>query len=291
MGRNGSALLQKKNVSAIIPHDLLPDLPQKCKDPGTFTIPCTIGEEIFTNAMLDLGASINVMPASVFRSLQIGDLIPTGVSIQLANRSIVQPLGVVEDVLVKVEDLLFPADFYILEMEDESSSHATLILGRPFLRTARTKIDVHAGTLSMEFGDNLVQFNIFEAMRHPIENHSVFSLDVIDLLVDDCTDFDDDLLADFSDFTDPLCTCDDDSSMCAICAEISVAISGVADLATSIDVPPPASETLSPSLPSLPVPSTVQAPSVYRCEHSAGKQEHCAMCSIEFLFCTCIIDL
>nr|KYP41232.1 hypothetical protein KK1_037396 [Cajanus cajan] len=68
MGRNGSALLQKKNVSAIIPHDLLPDLPQKCKDPGTFTNPCTIGEEIFTNAMLDLGASINVMPASVFRS-------------------------------------------------------------------------------------------------------------------------------------------------------------------------------------------------------------------------------
>ncbi|XP_027348054.1 uncharacterized protein LOC113859494 [Abrus precatorius] len=69
IGRNGSALLQNKNVSAIIPQDLLLKLPQKCKDPGIFTILCTIGEEVFTNGMLDLGASINVMPASVFRSL------------------------------------------------------------------------------------------------------------------------------------------------------------------------------------------------------------------------------
>nr|KYP59559.1 hypothetical protein KK1_014995 [Cajanus cajan] len=106
--------------------------------------------------MLDLGALINVMLASIFRSLQIGDLIPTSVVIQLENKSTVQPLGVVKDVLVKVEDLIFPTDFYILEMKDESSRNATLILGRPFLRTTRTKIDVYVGTLSMEFGDNLV---------------------------------------------------------------------------------------------------------------------------------------
>ncbi|RDX93517.1 hypothetical protein CR513_24195, partial [Mucuna pruriens] len=78
-------------------------------------------------------------------------------TIQLANRSIVQPLGVLEDILVQVNELIFPADFYVLDMEDETSGkESTLILGRPFLMTARTKIDVNVGTLSMEFGDTLV---------------------------------------------------------------------------------------------------------------------------------------
>jgi len=72
------------------------------------------------------------------------------------------PLAVIEDVLVRVKDLIFPVDFYILDMENESSSHgSTLILERPFFMTARTKIDVHVGTLSMEFGDDAVHFNIF----------------------------------------------------------------------------------------------------------------------------------
>ncbi|RDX67628.1 hypothetical protein CR513_53474, partial [Mucuna pruriens] len=118
-------------------------LPRKCRDPGIFSIPCTI----------DLGASINVMLASIYRSLNFGDLEPTGMTIQLANRSIVQPLRVLEDVLVQVNELIFPAHFYVLDMEDETSGkESTLILGRPFLMTARTKIDVHAGMLSMEYG-------------------------------------------------------------------------------------------------------------------------------------------
>ncbi|RDX91879.1 hypothetical protein CR513_26079, partial [Mucuna pruriens] len=75
-------------------------LPRKCRDPGIFSVPCTIGDCTFADAMLDLGASINVMPASIYRSLNFGDLEPTGMTIQLANRSIVQPLGVLEDVLV-----------------------------------------------------------------------------------------------------------------------------------------------------------------------------------------------
>ncbi|RDX72685.1 hypothetical protein CR513_47787, partial [Mucuna pruriens] len=160
-------------------------LPKKCRDPGIFSVPCTIGECTFANAMLDLGASINVMPTSIYRSLNFGDLEPTGMTIQLANRSIVQPLGVLEDVLVQVNELIFPADFYVLDMEDETpGKESTLILGRPFLMTARTKIDVHAGTLSMEFGDTLVQFNIFEAM-HPTEDHSFFGIDVLDEIVEE----------------------------------------------------------------------------------------------------------
>ncbi|RDX97499.1 hypothetical protein CR513_19718, partial [Mucuna pruriens] len=101
------------------------------------------------------------------------DLEPIGVIIQLANRSIVHPLGILERHVGP-------------NMEGESSSReTTLVLGKSFLMTLRTKIDVHVETLSMEFSDNMVQFNIFEVMRHPIENHSIFCLDVIDLLVDD----------------------------------------------------------------------------------------------------------
>ncbi|RDX99223.1 hypothetical protein CR513_17744, partial [Mucuna pruriens] len=136
--------------------------------------------------MLDLGASINVMPASIYRSLSFGDLKPTGMIIQLANRSIVQPLGVLDDVLVQVNELIFPIDFYVLDMDEETSGkESTLILGRPFLMTARTKIDVHVGTLSMEFGDTLVQFNIFEAMKHPTEDHSLFGIDLLDEMVEE----------------------------------------------------------------------------------------------------------
>ncbi|XP_042386858.1 uncharacterized protein LOC121978597 [Zingiber officinale] len=134
---------------------------------------------IFEDAMLDLGASINVMPKSVFQSLRIGPLQPTGVVIQLANRSQAHPAGVIEDVLVKVRELIFSVDFYILDMEgDVLANMSPLILGRPFLKTARTKIDVHAGTLSMEIGDTVVRFSIFEAMKHPREDHSILSMEI-----------------------------------------------------------------------------------------------------------------
>ncbi|RDY13884.1 hypothetical protein CR513_01133, partial [Mucuna pruriens] len=161
-------------------------LPKKCRDPRTFSVPCTIGECTFTDAMSDLGALINVMPASIYRALNFGDLEPIRMTIELANRSIVQPLGILEDVLVQVIELIFLADFYMLDMEGETSGkESTLIMGRPFLLTTRTKIDVHAGMLSMEFGDTLVQFNIFKAMKHPTEDHSLFGIDVIEELVEE----------------------------------------------------------------------------------------------------------
>ncbi|RDX84351.1 hypothetical protein CR513_34614, partial [Mucuna pruriens] len=133
-------------------------LPRKCRHPRIFFVPCTIGNCTFADAMLDLGALINVMPALIYKSLDFGDLEPTGMTIQLANRSIVN---------------------------ETSGKESTLILGRPFLMTARTKIDVHAGMLLMEFGDTLVQFNIFEAMKHPTEDHSLFGIDFLDEIVEE----------------------------------------------------------------------------------------------------------
>jgi len=127
-------------------------LPPKCNDPGTFTMPCTIGEITIANVLVDLGASINVRPSSVYYMLHLGELKPTSVIIQLVNKSTAQPLGVIE-----VDQLIFPIDFYVLDMQNEHSHHkSTLILGRPFLMTKKTKIDVYSGTLSMEFGEDLV---------------------------------------------------------------------------------------------------------------------------------------
>ncbi|XP_023729289.1 uncharacterized protein LOC111876964 [Lactuca sativa] len=139
VGENVSAVLQKR-------------LPQKCKDPGVFTVPCKLGNIHVPRDMLDLGASINVFPYSIFKTLNIGILKKTGVIIQLADMSLVNPKGVLEDVLVQVNELVFPADFYVLDMDDyESPNLSSILLGRPFLKTARKKIDVYDGTLSMEF--------------------------------------------------------------------------------------------------------------------------------------------
>ena len=133
--------------------------------------------------MLDLGASINVMPYSIYASMNLGELKNDGVIIQLADRSNAYPKGVLEDVLVQVNHLIFPVDFYVLEMEDsDRSPPLPILLGRPFMKTARTKIDVFKGTLTMEFDGDVIDFNISEAMRYPNDDHSCFSIDIIDSL-------------------------------------------------------------------------------------------------------------
>ncbi|RDX73166.1 hypothetical protein CR513_47264, partial [Mucuna pruriens] len=172
------------------------------------------------DAMLDLGTSINVIPSSVYKSLRLDALESISIVIQLENKSITQPLGILEDMLMQVNDMIFLVDFYVLDMKDELSSKGpTLVLGRPFLKTTRTKIDVHVGTLFMEFGDNRVEYIIFEAMKHPIKNHLVFYLDVIDLLGDDYMDLHSEF-PNFDDFKDCDCTCTE-LTECPICLEIS----------------------------------------------------------------------
>ncbi|XP_057784322.1 uncharacterized protein LOC131001771 [Salvia miltiorrhiza] len=179
---NDARIRVSENVSAVLQRKL----PQKCRDPGMFTIPCIIGNKTVERAMLDLGASINVMPYSVYKDLQLGPLKDTRVIIQLADRSAAYPEGVVEDVLVKVNDLIFPVDFYIVDMDDSASAKQSLILlGRPFMKTAKAKIDVDSGMLSLEFDGDIVTFNIFEAMKHVEDPESVFMIDVIDPLVEE----------------------------------------------------------------------------------------------------------
>ncbi|CAN6542031.1 unnamed protein product [Malus baccata var. baccata] len=172
-----------EEVSAVLQRKL----PPKLEDAGSFTIPCVIGGKEFERALCDLGASINLMPYSVYESLNLGDLKETKVVIQLADHSNRYPKGLLEDVLVQVNELIFPADFFVLEMEhDHMPTALPLILGRPFLRTARTKIDVYDGTLTMEIDGENVKFRIFNAMRYPSELESCLSIDVFDYFVQDC---------------------------------------------------------------------------------------------------------
>ncbi|KAJ9185398.1 hypothetical protein P3X46_005037 [Hevea brasiliensis] len=118
-----SAILQRK-------------LPSKLKDPGSFSIPCHIGESCSTKALCDLGASVSLMPLSIYEKLNMGDLKPTHISLQLADRSIKYPEGILENVPLKVGKFYIPVDFVILDMEEDSN--IPIILGRPFLATNRS---------------------------------------------------------------------------------------------------------------------------------------------------------
>ncbi|XP_062006006.1 uncharacterized protein LOC133723206 [Rosa rugosa] len=168
---NGNEIVAlSEEVSAVLQRKL----PPKLKDPGRFTIPCTIGAQRFDHALLDLGASINLMPYSVFSTLKLGELKETKVIIELADRSIVYHRGVIEDVLVRVDGLILPADFFVLEMEEAPMpTSLPLILGRPFMATAHTNIDVFRGTLSMEVFGETVTFKVFEPLKPQINEQDV----------------------------------------------------------------------------------------------------------------------
>ena len=163
-----SAILQKK-------------LPQKLKDPGSFTIPCTIGNAIFERALCDLGASINLMPLSIFKRLGLGEARPTTVTLQLADRSLKHPRGIIEDVLVKVDKFIFLADFIVLDVEEDKE--IPIILGRPFLATGRAMIDVQRGELKLRVQEDEVKFNVFEAVRHPAESDTCFMAEIVEAIV------------------------------------------------------------------------------------------------------------
>ncbi|XP_017431946.1 uncharacterized protein LOC108339321 [Vigna angularis] len=153
-------------------------LPPKLKDPRSFTIPCTIGNISVGRALIDLGASINLMSLSMFKKIEGLELKPTRMTLQLANRSLNYPYGVVEDVLVKVDKFLFPVDFVIIEMEEDVN--VPLILRRPFMKTARVLIDVENGKLKVRVQDEEVNFDVFEAMSYPKDDKACFQFDTLD---------------------------------------------------------------------------------------------------------------
>ncbi|XP_070005585.1 uncharacterized protein [Nicotiana sylvestris] len=111
-----------------------------------FTIPYTIGSADFAKSLCDLGASINLMPYSVFKTLGIRQPRPTSMRLQMTNRTMKRPLGIIDDVLVRVDKFILSADFVILDCEVDYE--VPIILGRPFLATGKALVDVEAGELT-----------------------------------------------------------------------------------------------------------------------------------------------
>ena len=135
------------------------------KDPGSFTIPCSIRKYEFKKALCDSGTSINLMPLSVVQRLNLGELTPTTITLQMADRSMAQPKGILEDVLVKVGKFIFPVDFVIMQMEEDTQ--VPLFLGRHFLATGAALIEVQKGELTLKVGNEAVHFNINRSLEHP----------------------------------------------------------------------------------------------------------------------------
>ncbi|GJT12184.1 reverse transcriptase domain-containing protein [Tanacetum coccineum] len=143
-----------ENCSAM----LLKKLPEKLGDPGKFLIPCNFPGMDVCHALADLGASINLMPLSIWKKLSLPDLTPTRMTSELADRSITRPKGLAEDIFVKVRNFHFPTDFVVVDFE--ADPRVPLILGRSFLRTSRALIDVYEGELVLRDGNEQIIFHV-----------------------------------------------------------------------------------------------------------------------------------
>ena len=145
-----SAIIQSRN-------------PVKYKDPGSPTISLNIGGNCIEKSLLDLGASVNLLPYFVYQQLGLGELKPTNITLSLADRSVKIPKGIVEDVLVKIDKFYYPVDFVVLDTEPIANepNHVPIILGRPFLATAIAIINCRNGVMQLTFGNMTLELNIF----------------------------------------------------------------------------------------------------------------------------------
>ncbi|GAV73224.1 gag-asp_proteas domain-containing protein, partial [Cephalotus follicularis] len=148
-----------EQVSAVLSNKL----PPKLKHPRSPLISCKIGNLQLERALLDLGASVNLLPSSVYEKLGLRELRPTTMTLQLADRSVKVPRGKIEDVLIKVGEFFFPVDFVVLDTQPVANlnDQIPVILGRPFLATSNALINCRNGLMRLSFGDTSVDFNVF----------------------------------------------------------------------------------------------------------------------------------
>nr|GEV20314.1 reverse transcriptase domain-containing protein [Tanacetum cinerariifolium] len=160
---------------------LLKKLPKKLGDPGKFLIPCDFSGMAECLALADLGASINLMPFSVWKRIYLPDLTPTCMTLELADRSISRLVGVTEDVYVKIGSFHFPADFVVIDFDVDP--RVTLILGRSFLKIGRALIDVFEGELTLRVGKEAITFNLDQTSRYSANYSDMTAkrIDVIDM--------------------------------------------------------------------------------------------------------------
>jgi hypothetical protein len=153
-----------KDTSAIIQKT-----PPKLRDPGSFAIPCMIGSETVDKALCDLGASVSLLPLSLFKRMGIGELKPTKMVLKLADRSTLNLVGFVEDIPIKIEGIYIPADFVVVDIDEDDD--VPIILGRPFLVTAGALVDVKNGRIVFQVSDKMVGFELENVMK----GHALYS--------------------------------------------------------------------------------------------------------------------
>ncbi|GFS42481.1 hypothetical protein Acr_00g0080060 [Actinidia rufa] len=179
MNESQSAILQCKSVP-------------KYKDPGCPTISCIIGGCKIDRALLNLGSSVNLLSYSVYKDLGLGELKPTRVTLELANRSIKVPRGIVEDVLIQVDTVYYPVDFIVLDTQpvycESSKRHIPIILGRPFLAIANAVIHCRHGLLKLSFGNMTLEINIFTVGKQMREVDQIEEINVIESIIQEHVD-------------------------------------------------------------------------------------------------------
>ncbi|GJS70494.1 reverse transcriptase domain-containing protein [Tanacetum coccineum] len=180
-----------EHCSAVI----LNKLPEKLGDPDKFLIPCDFPRMDECLALTDLGASINLMPLSVWKKLSLPELTPTCMTLELADRTIAQPIGISEDVYVKVGKFQFLADFVVVDFD--ADPRVPLNLGRSFLKTGRALIDVYEGELTLRVGKEAVTFNLDETSRYS-SNYDDMTANQINIIEMACEEYSQEVLG-FSD--------------------------------------------------------------------------------------------
>nr|GEW18856.1 hypothetical protein [Tanacetum cinerariifolium] len=163
------------------------------RDPGKFLIPCDFPGMVECLALADLGASINLMPFSVWKRLSLHNLTPTYMTLELADRSISRPVRVAEDVYVKVGSFHFSADFVVVDFDVDP--RVPLILGRSFLKTGRALIDVFEGKLTLRVGKEAITFNLDQTLRYSA-NYSDMTAKRINVTDMDCEEYSQEVLVD-----------------------------------------------------------------------------------------------
>nr|GEY65141.1 reverse transcriptase domain-containing protein [Tanacetum cinerariifolium] len=174
---------------------LLKKFSEKLGDPDKFLIPCDFLGMAECLALVDLGASINLMPLSMWNKLSLLDLSHTCMTLELFDHSISCPVGVTEDVLVKVGTFHFPADFVVVDFD--ADPQVPLILKRSFLKTKRALIDVFEGELTLRIGKEAITFNLDQTSRYSTNYNDMTAnrIDVIDMA---CKEYSQEVLV-FSD--------------------------------------------------------------------------------------------
>ncbi|GKC70195.1 mitochondrial proton/calcium exchanger protein-like protein isoform X1 [Tanacetum coccineum] len=174
IGSSKYAVSTRQNTYSYRASHIDESIPRKEKDPRSFTLPCFINNVCFDNALADLGACVSVMPLSTYLNLGLGELAHTKLTIKLADRTVKYPIGIAKNVLVGIGKLTFPVDFIILDMPEDIK--VPLILGRPFLSTVHSKIDVFKRKITLRVGEERINFKSVKPASSSIKRVYMLSL-------------------------------------------------------------------------------------------------------------------